>query len=414
MVKISRYILVIIGIIVLSISIPKLFWTIFAKVPLVPVVYYSCILDDFVVVDSRRDKTEWYDADGKHYTHEEFETKLPLMFFRQLIADGTMPDTINGVYMDPSAINKASSYFRYTPVDLRAPVIQLWPMFESESDRVNLEMPPDYFRIKESMEFIVSETNKVDIEKSKLFTQALKDKGFVFPADIIAGIPTTRKSCDEGYFITDSDEQFFHVKMAKGRPVVNKINIPKGLGIVYIECVDIKSKEFYCYLFTRNNGVFVVLDEVYDLQRLPVEGFNPYLHSLKATCDLFNKTFTHVKDGEIRVTAVDDMYEVVGEYSTRWDTEFERNDGKLFKALFPFEIKLTIPESRFVNFYLRISPGFTWIIVNFITLIIAIVILLRRGYDIKRNIPDLILVAITGIYGLASVLIFPNKFRYNN
>ncbi|MGI6304622.1 MAG: DUF4857 domain-containing protein [Bacteroidales bacterium] len=107
-------------------------------------------------------------------------------------------------------------------------------------------------------------------------------RGFSFPARIIAGIPTTRKSCDEGYFITDSHGKLFHLKMIKGQPYVVRIETPEDLDIVYIEAVDIRSKEFYCYVFTRNKGIFVVMDEVYDLQRLPVDGFNPYNSHIQA------------------------------------------------------------------------------------------------------------------------------------
>ena len=60
------------------------------------------------------------------------------------------------------------------------------------------------------MEFIVARTNKINEEKSQLFTEALTAEGFIFPADIIAGLPTTRKSHDEGYFITDSEGTLFH------------------------------------------------------------------------------------------------------------------------------------------------------------------------------------------------------------
>ena len=79
-------------------------------------------------------------------------------------------------------------------------------------------MPDDYFRIGKRMEFIVAKTNKVDEAKSKLFTDALSAEGFAFPANLIAGLPTTRKSKDEGYFLTDSREQLFHIKMIKGQP----------------------------------------------------------------------------------------------------------------------------------------------------------------------------------------------------
>ncbi|MDZ7635929.1 MAG: hypothetical protein U5L72_16435 [Bacteroidales bacterium] len=51
MIKFSRYILVATGILVASIVLPSLFWTIFEKVPRSPNIFYSCINDDFIIVD---------------------------------------------------------------------------------------------------------------------------------------------------------------------------------------------------------------------------------------------------------------------------------------------------------------------------------------------------------------------------
>ncbi|MEZ4998208.1 MAG: DUF4857 domain-containing protein [Bacteroidales bacterium] len=271
MIKFSRYILVAVGILVASIVIPSLYWTIFEKVPRSVNAFYSCVTDDFVIVDG----SSRTDPSGKEYTAEEYEKILPLMFYRQLMADGTMPDSLKGVKLEVPSISRASSFYRYTPKKVDSPVPTLWPMFESQSGKVNLTMPEDYFRIEKRMEFIVARTNGINEEKSSLFTDALAAEGFAFPARIIAGLPTTRKSCDEGYFVTDSNGALFHIKMVKGEPYVFRIETPEDLDIVYIEAVDLRSREYYCYVFTRNKGIFVVMDEVYDLQRFPIDGFNP-------------------------------------------------------------------------------------------------------------------------------------------
>jgi len=406
MIKFSRYILVATAILVASIVLPTLFWTIFEKVPRSPNIFYSTITEDFVIVDGSKKKN----PEGKEYTSEEYEKILPFMFFRQLMADGTMPDSINGVLMEAPSISRASSFYRYTPKRLDSPVPTLWPMFESQSGKVNLTMPEDYFRIEKRMEFIVARTNEVNEEKSSLFTAALAEEGFSFPAGIIAGIPTTRKSCDEGYFITDSAGALFHVKMIKGQPYVVRIDTPEELDIVYIEAVDIRSKEYYCYVFTRNKGVFVVMDEVYDLQRLPVDGFNPSIHTFRLTADLFNKCITVMGSNWYEAIALDDMYNVVATHGEEWEDLYERPDGKMFASLFPFEIRMRDDNSSFVRFYFKPSPGVRWLIVNLLALIVTVVLIIRRGWPLRSNIPDLIITAVTGVYGLIATQFFPNKF----
>jgi len=411
MVKFSRYILILIGIVVISFSIPKLYWTIFEKVPVSPSVFYSCTLNDFIIVGSgKAGQGEKIDGNGKIYTNAEYEKNMPLMFFRQLMVDGSMPDSINGVKLEPMVINKSNSFYRYTPKKIFSPVPTLYPLFEAESGKVNLAMPEDFFRIAGRMEFIAAKTNKIDEAKSELFTKALKDEGFIFPAGIIAGLPTTRKSKDEGYFVTDNENKLFHIKMIKGQPFVASIKTPEDLDIVFIECVDLRNSEFYCYVFTRSKGIYVVMDEVYDLQRFPVENFDPLRHSARFSCDLFNKCITAGGDNWIKCTAIDDMYEIVDTYEESWPGKYERTEGKVFASLFPFEISLKSEDSSFIGFNFLMSPGLIWIIINIVLTALAAFLIVRKNGSMKGSIVDLAITAVTGIYGFLAILIFPNKF----
>jgi hypothetical protein len=406
MIKFSRYILVLTGIVVASIALPSFFWKVFEKVPKSPMVYYSCVLNDFIIVNG--DKR--VDTKGKNYSNDDYEKVLPLLFFRQLVADGTMPDSIKGVAMEPSTIARSSSFFKCAPYKVNAPVPSLYPMFESKSGKVNLVMPLDYFRVEKRMEFIDAKSNKVNEEKSALFTKALSDVGFNFPGKLIAGIPSIKKSCDEGYFLTDSSGKLYNVKMEKGSPAVVKIDTPEDLEITYIEAVDLRSKEFYCYLFTRNKGIYLVMEDTYDLQRLPVEDFNPLTMSFRMSSDLFNKCILVSGDNWYNAIAVDDMYKVIDTHSEKWDDVYQRPEGKAFTSLFPFEIRTRDENSSFVNLYFKASLGFYWIIVNIICVFTFIYVVKKRGWKIKSNIIDLVIVAITGLYGLSAVLFFPNKF----
>ena len=91
--------------------------------------------------------------------------------------------------METPSIARASSFYRYTPKRLDAPAPTLWPLLESQSGKVNLAMPEDYFRIEKRMEFIVARTNEINEEKSRLFTEALTAEGFIFPANTEIGHP---------------------------------------------------------------------------------------------------------------------------------------------------------------------------------------------------------------------------------
>ena len=393
-----------------AIMIPKVYWIAFEKPHRSPFVMYSCMDDDYMIL--RTDgEVERVDTKGNSYTREEYEQKLPLMYVRQLLISESMPDTIKGVAMDMHELSRAKSFFRFKPEDMISPKPKLYPMFESESGRAQLEMPEDFFRITWRIEFLNSNTNKVDEEKSKMFSAALFQKGFKFPAKHISGIPTTRKSCDEGYLLVDAEDQLFHLKMMEGLPYVYAVELPEDLTFKYISCVDNKDKRFYAYLFSNANEIYILTQDEYILKKLPVTGFQAETCELKIYADLFNINVIIEDDEHLNIFTLDyNTYEVVDKYSESWKARKDRPEGKVFSYLFPAQLSMTNPNTNFINFYSNLSGGYGWILLNLALLIIHFIIIRKRKAKLSRQLPDLVIVALTGVFGFLAVNIFPNKF----
>ena len=406
--KLSRYILVLVAILVASIVLPELYWMAFDKPIRTPFVMYSCTDNDFMIYDT--ENMVRHDTRGNTYTREEMEEKLPLMYVRQLLMVEKMPDSINGFEMDMHEISKARSTFRYKPDDLHSPKPALYPMFESESGRANLEMPLDFFRINWRIEFIDAGSNKINEEKSRLFSAALYHEGFQFPATQISGIPTTRKSCDEGYLIIDNSEQLFHVKMIEGQPYVYKVNVPNDLKFKNISCVDFKDKRYYAYMISNENEVYILTQDDYRLVKLPIDGFNADNCELKIYGDFFHYNAIIQAEDHLKVHVLNKDYEKIDEYNKTWLKRSERTAGKIAAGLFPAQIKLTNKYSSYINFYTETSRGIWWMVINLLMTILHFGILLNRKANLKRHGLDLIIVALTGIFGFIAVNFFPNKF----
>ncbi len=408
MIKISRYILVAIAILVSAVAIPKLYWLSFDKPIRSPFIMYSSIDHDFMI-QRTGEKTIRMDNTGREYTRDEFEQKLPLFYSRQLLISGTMPDTIDGVYMDIHELNKARSFFRLRPAMIYAPDPGLYPMFESESGRANLEMPKDYFRISWRMEFIDAADNRINEKKSRMFTSVLQKRGFVFPAKKIAGIPTTRKSCDEGYFVTDSKDQLFHIKMIEARPFVKKVELPGGLKFKHIACVDFSDKKFYNYLVSEDNDIYVLSQDVYELTKLAIENYNADTEELRIYGNLFYYNVVIRGDNYVNVTILDSDYNKVDEYHESWTGRTDSKQGKIFSYIFPAQLKMYDSNISFTDFYPDITKGFNWLILNLLLILVHFYIIRKKGFSLKNNIFDLIIVALTGLFGFIAVNVFPNK-----
>jgi hypothetical protein len=405
--KVSRYILVFVAIITLAIMLPKLYWIAFGKPIRKPFILYSCISNDFMI--SRADEGTWQDTKGNRYTRDQYEQKLPMMFFKQLLTAGSMPDSINGIELEMKAIARSKSFFRLKMNDVDAPASPLYPLFESQSGRAMFEWPEDFFRITWRVDFIHAATNQIEEKKSQLFSAALYHNGFSFPAKHISGLSTPRKSCDEGYLIIDSNDRLFHLKMIKGKPYVRKVNVPDGLKFSHISCVDFKNKDFYAYLFSDKNEIYILTQADYQLIKWPVEGFELSKCDLKIYGDLFNYTVVIEAEDHVKAVALSPDYQLLNMYTEFWKTKEQLIEGKLFASVFPFQISMTSENSKFVRFYFTPSAGFNWIFFNAIILAIQFGWLYWQRAKLRNHWGDLGIIAVCGIYGLVAIHLFRNS-----
>lgn len=414
MVRLSRYILVLVAVMAAAATLPQLYWMVFEKPVRAPFIMYSCVDEDFMIQRSGEPMVR-EDTRGNQYTREEYEEKLPLLYMRQLMLSGTMMDTIRGVALDAHDVNMARSFFRYSPTDRYTPDPGLYPLFESESGRANLEMPKDFFRITWRMEFTDAKSNQVDEEKSQRYSAALFHFGFRFPATRIAGLPTTRKSCDEGYLITDAAEQLFHVKMVQGKPYVEKVELPEGLRFEHIACVDFRDKLYYAYLMDQGGEIWILTQEDYQMVKLPAGSFRPESEDLRIYGDLFNYHVIVNGEGFIRIAVLDKDFNKINEYQETWAPKMEQPEGKAFTWLFPGELNVASETSNFLQFRYDWNPVLRWIWLS-VALAALHLILVSRSKErslaksLLRHGVDLAIVLVTGIFGFIAVRIFPNRF----
>lgn len=408
--KISRYILVLVAIITLAATLPDLYWKAFETPFRAPFVMYSCTDNDFMIFRANKNGNVWEDTRGNKYTREEYEQKLPMMYARQLMVAGTMPDSINGVALDMHDMNRARSFFRFKPQEMKSPKPNLYPMFESESGRANLEMPDDYFRINWRIEFIDAESNSVNEEKSQMFSAALYHNGFKFPAKQVSGIPTTRKSCDEGYLLVDDQDQIFHLKMIMGEPFVAKIDNLENLRFRQINCVDFNDKAFYAYLFSENNDIYILTQDEYQLVKLPVDGFNPDSCEMKIYGDMFHYNIIIEDESHINSIVLNREFKKVDQFQESWEKRADLKEGKVSASIFPFQISMTDKNSNFVKFFIYNSTGFIWLLINALLAIVHFFVVRKTPFYNRAHIIDHFIVLATGIFGFIAVLIFPAKF----
>ncbi|MCA1744438.1 MAG: DUF4857 domain-containing protein, partial [Bacteroidales bacterium] len=339
------------------------------------------------------------DASGNSYTEAQFDSLLPMLYYRQLAREGNQPDSLHGVEITQRIISIQNFYYRYRPADKNMPVIPLYTLFESMPKRGDLEMPGDMFRLSHHLAFLVPETNSINSQKSIRFDEQLKRQGFEGPPCIVAGNPTTRKSYDEGYFITDRNKRLFHLKMVNNRPYVGRIELPEGITPIWISVTEYPAKNFYGFLLTEEGRLFTLQTDGYEVKEVPMPDFNPETDNLLIMGNLFhwNVQVTNT-DGQSTYAVKADNFELVDKINF----EAPQESNELYNYLFPFSLTFTSATDMYIFPRLEFH-GFRYLILSFF-LLLGYVITHHRQKK-KACLYSAVLIALTGIFGLLTNLI---------
>lgn len=366
-----------------------------------PFAYYSSVAHSFCYIDSDNDQPIRMDATGKQYSEAEFDSILPMFYFRQLLKDGRLPDSINGVEVSPKVINTYNFFFRYKPDLANTPAIKLFPLFESMNRRVDLQMPGDVFRIDvNGITFIRPETNTIDQLKSDEFNSALLKQGFTPPARLIAGTPTTRKPYDEGYFIVDQNHLVFHLKMVNGHPFVRNTGVDADLKTSFILTTEYPSKLFYGFLIDAQNRLYTISTDEYQLKQVPIPSFSASTDNLLIMGNMFHWNVQVTSTVGQKTYAVDANSLALSD-SIAFPSKIKAVSS-VQQWLFPCAISFASVNDGYIKPRIT-SFGWQFFIVNLV-LMISFLALNYRTHNLAQLIVPALFIAITGLFGFISIL----------
>ena len=364
-----------------------------------PFTLYSCILDDFTTMASDgKDRLVFKDRKGNLYRGSQFDSVQPMFYNRQLLADGKMPDSIKGRAITAEEIKYNNFFANTSAYEINRTTPELYMLMESLPKRVDFEEPEEVFRsTSEGLEILDMASNSIKEERSMIFTEAMKKKGFSFPIQLIHGNATTQKQYDEGYFMTDSKGGLFHMKQTNGRPYVKHIEIPQELEISNIIITEFPNRQTRAYLSDKKNRFFI-LDENYKIYKTDVI-YNPFKDGLLIIGDMFYYTVKVDNDTEERFYALDSKtYATV---DTMNITREENIYSKVSDLLFPVRLKFTSYDDRWV--YPRLLDwSASALILNFILAAIFLHINRKR---LRKNLIMGTGILILGIYLFIPVLV---------
>ncbi|MCG8412291.1 MAG: DUF4857 domain-containing protein [Bacteroidales bacterium] len=395
-----KYLVFVVVVLILAWISPFLWGLISDKATYYPFTYYSSVNHKFCSLNFKNDKVTRTDVDGNIYTENQWDSILPLLSYRQLAANGLLPDSLNGVPIALNQIRATNYYYRYSPKNLFSPSIPLYPLFESMSGRVDLELPGDVFRTtKNGVEFLDPKTNKVLVSKSEKYSKALRKKGFVGPEKWTAGTPTIQKAYDQGYFILDQNSNLFHFKRVNNKPFVRKIDLPNGIEPIYMATTEYGDKRSYGFVIDKNSQLYVLSTNNYKFIHIPVQ-FNYKTNKLVLMANMFYWNFGITSKNGKTYYAIDAKnFNVIDTF--KYD-KVSNKYSEISKYVFPFKLRFKSYNDGYIKPRFFIGSIYS-LLTNLFFVLLFIVI--KRIQKTKSSAIAILGVATTGIYGFIAAII---------
>lgn len=406
--KIVRIFLVSLSVLTFSLLLPELYRKAFKQKTERPEVVYSEVMNDFLLVSRTRDSlsnnylVQAVDSKGNIYDSKELNALTPVRSFKQLEYEQRFPDTICGVPVTTQMLMESFAF----PSFLGASGVTKFPFYWMfESDSAKMSVPQDVFRITgRGIEFVNVKENKVDKAKSGLFNEALAGLGFNPPAKNVCGVTSLLKSVDDGYFIIDSNDKLFHIKMASAQPVVNRVELPAGVVPFHMNCMS--GSNYFGYFYDTNRNIYLMQKPGYELMRIPIDDYKEFDTMILVESNMFYKTFTLSSASKVKTYILNPDYTLRNMYEQNrvryTDTKPSLYEGYLFPLV------LDVSKDK-INFDLNSPKTFI-----FVSLLLLALLVLLKAYNKREllhtfNIVDYLFVLVFGIAGFISVLIYPNR-----
>ena len=341
---------------------PEAWWMLFSESHRTPFINYSCISDDFVVSRVGENGLIYESTKGEELDRAQAEALLPLFNASQLVQEGRMPTEIKGVNIDLSRLRHERSFLRLKPEEIDSSIVNLRPLFDNGTGRVELEEPEDFLRLGKSAEFVKAKGNSLDKGKSALFTEALNKTGFVFPARLVASNPSTRKAYDEGVYALDSEGKLFRIRLFAEEARIERVadsmsdadrDAFAAINVAFMSVQEQSNGRIRLLFLDEKGGVWLLVGKEYHPVRLPLGSYKPSEDDLMIRGDMLNYMATASGEGFVECIAFDRDFNLLDRYEEALPKDRDGLAATLADVIFPFALEFDSGNSSYLGFHVQ-------------------------------------------------------------
>ncbi len=379
-VKISTLCIYVLSIFLLAWALPQSYSTLFEKQVAKTHIFFSptlkkmvyteqLLIDDMEAAkksENHHADVAYKDEEGNYFDRVGFEAAIPFIYFRNMEMRGLLPMDIDGQSYSRADIEKARRVLELPSrrLENKRRVDQIYPLVESNPNQVALVLPTDRFRMtKDAMVFVNSDENAVDPNLTALFTDALKEQDFAFPALGVWGNFTIFKPYDAGVFITDAKGKTFHVLRKNDAPLVTKVPFKEGIVPAKIIISETRDKKLFGLLLDSNNQIYLFHTNNYALTHIPSPDYNPQTMDYKILLDPLYLTAIYSDDKKVHAVAyaydterVVESLEPIHSFTHKMSRNQRPFYAHIASVLFPFRINLEAEDNSLGVLDIEKSP----------------------------------------------------------
>ncbi len=339
---------------------------------------------------------------GRWLSRLEFEQLLPFIYYKNMEIRGLLPMHIAGRDFTKMDMKKGRRVLEVRAREMTRPQTEVYPLLESEPGQARLVFPEErFYSSKDGLVFVNVDTRRRDLSLSEQFTAALRGVGCSFPVVKVFGKFSVLKPLDEGAFLLDNKGRLFHLKRKKGQAQAAEVPLPENLKVRYVKVSETKKRDYYGLVVGEDGEVLLLSCDQYRLISLPVKKYDPRTMDFRLLLNPVFMTATFSDESKTYGVAMDQNFTPVATI-THVMSRAEKTMGKLIaEILFPFILRAERPNSGFVD--LHFSASFWGLIGIVFSLIICFLwkVVARK----RPSWSELVLVAVSGIYGLIALLV---------
>ena len=396
--KFASLILIIFSFLVLSFYLPKIYSDLIKNDSLATYVFYSSKNKEFIYKKHFGEHNFTYGTSkGETISSKEFEEALPFVYWRNLDIQKKLPINIDGTIYTKTQIRKARQSFKFDFRDLHEnkKQIALYPLFKPNSKKGMIAFPNEMFTLNKNFTLYDSEENSINKKLSEKYTKIFEKKNFLFPAKIIAGKTTNIKPLDEGYFILDSKDDLFHMKVYDNQMHLKKIAYDKNIKIKDIKISESRKKEFYGVLLNKKNELYIITYKDYKLKKLELPLYDAKTMKVEIYANPMIKLLRFQDKKHVFTIAYDKNFRYIDQYKSEIP-QVNNYFTKAYKYLFAFTIKKD-EYKNYEKYNFEFNSYFSYIL----NLILAFCFLIFTKFkNTKENLIKIVLLLLGGIYTL--------------